>query len=216
MFQKIWVEGSVFLCYNTIQNTENRGTEIKMKFNRVKQVLLFSFCLITLLAGCGNKPSEQNNTSADSPEENVEATEIPDNPESEALESIQTDNKGTKTIYEGIYFDESFYQYIDMPIEESPLIYCEITISNVTDSSFDFVIEEKVMATGESSVLIPAATAVIEEAGSKAVYKGDSLTLTFSFPDDQDTFPQRLEISGFEKLENKVYINNTIPGHESG
>lgn len=225
---------------------------MKMKLNRAKQVLLCSFCLITLLGGCGNNLSEQNNTSAASPEENVEVTEIPGNPESESLEPVQTDNtekveikndgskeilntskpeveemsaeqsetkgnaKSTKTIYEGIYFDDSFYQYVAMPAEESPLIYCEITISNVTDSSFDFVIEEKVMATGESSVLIPTTTAVIEEAGSKAVYKGDSLTVTFSFPDDQNTFPQHLEISGLEKLENKVYINNTIPGHESG
>lgn len=128
----------------------------------------------------------------------------------------ESEKAGNVKIYEGLYFDESYYQYVDMPQEESPLIYCEITISNVTDNAFDFVINEKVMATGETKVLVPANTAVISSEASKAVYQGENLTLTFVFPDDENTFPQHLEVSGLAQLENKVYMNNTIPGHESG
>lgn len=223
---------------------------MKLKLNRSKKVLLYTFMIMALLAGCGNNLSEQNNVSSASPDETMEVTELPNNQEfsesvqidstpkietgnnggkeiqntsnSEVTETsvtqaeTKTNEKSTKPIYEGLYFDESFYQYVDMPTEESPLVYCEITISNVTDTSFDFEINEKVMSTGESTALVPASTALIEAAGSKAVYRGDGMTLTFSFPDSQDVFPQHLEISGMEKLENKTYINNTISGHEAG
>lgn len=148
----------------------------------------------------------------------AETTAAPAAPsqESAAASPQESEKAANGKIYEGLYFDESFYQYIDMPQEESPLIYCEITISNVTDTTFDFIINEKVMATGETKNLIPSHTATISVGTSKAVYQGENLTLTFVFPDDENTFPQHLEISGLEQLENKVYINNTIPGHESG
>lgn len=133
-----------------------------------------------------------------------------------ATPSEENEKTVSGKIYEGLYFDESFYQYIDMPQEESPLIYCEITISNTTETTFDFIINEKVMATGETKILVPSGTATICEGTTKAVYQGENLTLTFVFPDDENTFPQHLEVSGLEQLENKVYINNTIPGHESG
>lgn len=63
---------------------------------------------------------------------------------------------------------------------------------------------------------ILSGTAVIEKGGGQAVYSESDLALTFTFPDDQNTFPQHLVISGSEKLENHVYMNNSIPGHESG
>jgi len=127
---------------------------------------------------------------------------------------VQGEADADKTIYEGCYFDERWYDYVDMPAEESPLVYCEILISNVTDISFDFSVNEKVMATGEIHSVIPVGTAVID--GENAVYKDNDLTLIFTFPDDPKTFPQHLEISGLELLENNIYLNNTIPGHESG
>lgn len=136
--------------------------------------------------------------------------------EAPAAQAEAEGKAGNKTIYEGRYFDDQWYDYVDGPAEESPLVYCEIIISNVTDTSFEFVINEEVMATGEVTPVVTAGTAVIEDAGAKAVYKGENLTLMFSFPDGPDTFPQHLEISGSEKLEGNVYMNNTIPGHESG
>lgn len=119
-------------------------------------------------------------------------------------------------IFEGNYFDESVYKYINMPESESPLVYCEILISNITDKSFDFIIYEKVMATGESKVLMSTSSAEFDANGSNAVYRGDNNTLYFTFPDKKEIFPKRLEISGLEQTEGKIYINNTIPGHESG
>lgn len=197
----------------------------------VAGVLLCSVLTVVLLAGCGRdssgsrEPSSYPETSKSkiketaAAEEDAKATaEAQDETEETpaAAEEAEKDADNSKIIYEGRYFDEQWYQYVDMPAEESSLVYCEIIISNVTDTSFDFVINEEVMATGEITAVIPAGTAMIEDAGAKAVYKGDNLTLTFSFPDAQNTFPQHLEISGSEKLENNVYINNSIPGHESG
>ncbi len=191
------------------------------------KVLLCLVLTAVLLAGCGrgSSGSTEPETSKSEIKETTtaehevkEATEAQDKTKetSAAQEEGKKDADSTKIIYEGRYFDEKWYYYVDIPAEESPLVYCEIIISNVTDTSFDFVINEEVMATGEITAVIPAGTAMIEDAGEKAVYKGDNLTLTFSFPDDQNTFPQHLEISGMEKLENNVYINNSIPGHESG
>lgn len=185
---------------------------------RIKGVL-FTFLVMALLAGCGSNASAPKEDASEEVTEEVPAAqsdaEAP-TAQSDAETKEETAAAESGKIYEGLYFDESFYRYIDMPAEESPLIYCEITISNVTDTSFDFTINKRVMATDETSVLVPSGTASIEEAGSKAVYEGENLTLTFSFPDDENTFPQHLEVTGLEELENKVYINNSIPGHESG
>lgn len=133
-----------------------------------------------------------------------------------AAQATGEEDAGNRIVYEGRYFDERWYDYVDMPAEESPLVYCEILISNVTADSFDFVINEEVMATGETVPVVSAGTAAIEGGGKSAVYKDDNMTLTFTFPDDRNTFPQHLQILGLEKLENHVYMNNSIPGHESG
>ena len=61
-----------------------------------------------------------------------------------------------KIIYEGCYFDEGVYQYwVEIPLSESPMIYCEIWISNVTETTFDFLIKEVVMATDERTIVLP-------------------------------------------------------------
>ncbi len=158
---------------------------------KTKRLLICCLMTAALLSGCKNNQPEPPDPEPAVPEE-------------------------SKTIYEGRYFDEKWYQYVDMPPEESPLVFCEIIISNVTETSFDFIINEEVMATGEITPIIPTGTAVIESTGERAVYKADGQTLTFVFPDDEDTFPKHLEITGLKKLENNVYLNNSIPGHESG
>lgn len=119
-------------------------------------------------------------------------------------------------VFEGCYFDEGIYKYYDMPQSESPFIYCEITVSNVTPTSFDFVISEKVMATEETQELVPLGTAVFIEDGTRAAYYGEDLTLYFSFPDEKDIYPKHIKVEGLDKLEGNSYINNNIPGHESG
>ena len=77
-----------------------------------------------------------------------------------------------KFIYEGCYFDEGVAQYwTEMPLSESPMIYCEIWISNVTETTFDFLIKEFVMATDERTIVMPLSTAKIVNNGWGAIYK---------------------------------------------
>ena len=122
-----------------------------------------------------------------------------------------------KIIYEGCYFDEGVYQYwTSMPISESPMIYCEIWISNVTETTFDFLIKEVVMATDERTIVLPLSTAKIVNNGWGAIYEGEEFTLSFEFPDSPDIFPKSITVDGWEKLEGNKYMNKDIPGHESG
>ena len=122
-----------------------------------------------------------------------------------------------KIIYEGCYFDEGVYQYwTSMPITESPMIYCEIWISNVTETTFDFLIKEVVMATDERTIVLPLSTAKIVNNGWGAIYEGEEFTLSFEFPDAPDVFPKYITVDGWEKLEGNTYMNKEIPGHESG
>ena len=123
----------------------------------------------------------------------------------------------TKIIYEGCYFDGGVYQYWgDIPLTESPMIYCEIWISNVTETTFDFLIKEVVMATDERTIVMPLSTAKITNNGWGAIYEGEEFTLSFDFPDSPDKFPKEITVDGWEKLEGNTYMNKEIPGHESG
>ena len=120
-------------------------------------------------------------------------------------------------IYDGRYFDESIYLYWAGEIQDaSSLTYCEILISGVTDTSFNFTINELSAETDEGSALLSDATALIRENGKSAVYEGEDFTLTFSFESDPEVFPKYITIEGWNKLEGTRYMNNTIPGHESG
>ena len=123
----------------------------------------------------------------------------------------------TQLIYEGCYFDSGVYPYWvgDVPIEPDTT-YCEIWISNVTDTSFEFAIDEIVMETEERTELLPSGTAEIRDNGRTAVYKDENMTLTFSFPSEPHSFPKDLTVTGMDKLEGNTYMNKDIPGHESG
>ena len=136
----------------------------------------------------------------------------------EIIEVEQSEEEySAKTIYEGCYFDEGVYQYwTSMPLSESPMIYCEIWISNVTETTFDFLIKEVVMATDERTIILPLSTAKIVNNGWSAIYEGEEFTLSFEFPDAPDTFPKHITVDGWEKLEGNTYMNKEIPGHESG
>ena len=135
----------------------------------------------------------------------------------EIIEAEGTETYPPKIIYEGCYFDEGVYQYwTSMPITESPMIYCEIWISNVTETTFDFLVKEVVMATDERTIVLPLSTAKIVNNGWGAIYEGEEFTLSFEFPDDSDIFPKYITVDGWEKLEGNNYMNNKIPGHESG
>lgn len=148
--------------------------------------------------------------------ENTEAAKLSRNRVYE-LAAIAGADMETQIIYEGCYFDEGVYLYWTGEMEDaSGFTYCEIWISNVTDTSFDFWINEIEAVTEKSTVLLPAGTAEILNHGRDAVYEGKDFTLTFHFELDPTSFPKDMTVEGWDKLEGNNYMNNRIPGHESG
>lgn len=119
---------------------------------------------------------------------------------------------GNVKLYEGTYFDDKRFG------EYTLNNYCEVMISYVTDTSFDFTIYQVDEEKGEREVIFPTNTAVFQDEGIKAIYKGNEQTLEFSFPDYHNAYPvvTDIEISGFDPLEGKTLVNNGIPGHEFG
>ena len=175
--------------------------------------IILTIMVILSLVGCTKKKVEQNNQTDVLYAEALEEME-----NEEIIEVEQSEEEySAKTIYEGCYFDEGVYQYwTSMPLSESPMIYCEIWISNVTETTFDFLIKEVVMATDERTIILPLSTAKIVNNGWSAIYEGEEFTLSFEFPDAPDTFPKHITVDGWEKLEGNTYMNKEIPGHESG
>lgn len=120
---------------------------------------------------------------------------------------------GKIKLYEGTYFDDRRFG------EHMLKNFCEVVISNVTDTSFDFTVYQVVDAEkGEKKVIFLKNTAVFIGDGTKAAFYGKNYTLNFTFPNNHGAYPvvTDMKISGFEPLEGKTYVNNGIPGHEFG
>ncbi|RFZ76972.1 hypothetical protein DS742_21095 [Lacrimispora amygdalina] len=182
-----------------------------------KRIVLVCICLSAgfLLSGCA-KGADRMTQRIETTVENTSSEAVPTN---EAPTDTESDHvKANVQLYEGTYFDEGVYKYVDIPAAESPFVYCEIMISNITDTSFDFSISETVMATDESTIIFPTSTAYFTGDGTEAAYIGKDQTLHFEFPHDQDLYPiiRDMKVTGFPKLEGNNYINNSIPGHEAG
>lgn len=183
-----------------------------------KRTVFACFCLSTglLLSGCANETNQTTQTIENTTEQ---ATSVAVPSISETQKPTETEHvKANVQLYEGTYFDEGVYKYVDIPATESPFVYCEIMISNITDTSFDFAISETVMATNERTVIYPTSTAFFTGDGTEATFYGKDQTLHFEFPKDQDLYPiiRDMKVTGFPKLEGNTYINNSIPGHEAG
>lgn len=122
-------------------------------------------------------------------------------------------------LYEGSYRDGQYVQYnSDGPNFESPHIYCEIIVSNITDTSFDFYIISKIWETEEIEIIFPLSTAIFIGDGTEAVYYDDELIFKFIFTYELNPFPIILcmEITGYELFEDIMFFNNNIPGYECG
>ncbi len=122
-------------------------------------------------------------------------------------------------VYAGFYIDETGL-YGDS-LEGKTLTYYSVRTSNVTKNSFDFQIIAVPVENGSIQdnlkKVFRAGTANFIEDGKKAVYHNDTENLYFLFGDDQiDPILGKIEIKGVKELEGKVYINNSIPGHEAG
>ncbi|MCY6960640.1 hypothetical protein [Clostridium brassicae] len=118
-------------------------------------------------------------------------------------------------LYKGTYFDDSVYR--DTTLKK----YCEVVISNVTNTSFDFTAYQvNVLSTGKKSrkAIFLKNTAVFTEDGTKAIFHGKNYTLNFTFPNYHGAYPiaTDMKISGCKPLAGKNFVNNGIPGHEFG
>lgn len=127
--------------------------------------------------------------------------------------------KGKVQLYEGIYFDSRRYGG-----ENAQNPYCEIEISNITDSTFDFTVYEVEYTDlpnsdkKEKKVIFLTNTAVFIDDGTKAAFYGKGYTLNFTFPNNHNAYPvvTDIKVDGFKPLEGNIYLNNGIPGHEFG
>ncbi|WP_343207890.1 hypothetical protein [Anaerolentibacter hominis] len=120
-------------------------------------------------------------------------------------------------LYEGIYFDDDVYRYASGE-EEPPEYFYQISIANVTDTSFDFIVYKYYEATDKEEKVLDKNTAVMSEDGTKAVCESGDKTITFTFPDNHNAYPDvtDLEVTGIDFLKGKTFVNNNIPGHEFG
>lgn len=126
--------------------------------------------------------------------------------------------KAKVQVYVGAYFDSRCYG------ENRPNPYNEVVISNITDTSFDFTVNEleytdiKNSAKQTRKLIFKTNTAFFIEDGTKAAFYGKDYTLKFTFPNNHGAFPvvTDMKITGFKPLEGNTYLNNGIPGHEFG
>ncbi len=108
-------------------------------------------------------------------------------------------------LYAGEYNDYRWFG--DNPnCPENP---CMISVSNVTDTAFDFRIEQWDPSSNSFNVIFNKHTAVFTGDGTTAAYFGKEYTLNFTFPD-----VTTIEVSGFDPTEGISYMCNGIPGHE--
>jgi hypothetical protein len=174
-------------------------------------VILICLSIIFVFAGCRNAENEIEPTPTAAADPNQDEQDAADE-----NNGSQDENEvvGKAQLYEGIYFDDRRFG------ENNLMNYCEVEISNITDTSFDFTVYEVSEPEGEEKkeVIFLTNTAVFIDDGSSAAYYGDEYTLKFTFPNNHNAEPvvTDMEISGFEPLEGNTYVNNGIPGHEFG
>ncbi len=198
-------------------------------------VVIITLIGITCLAnpittvGASNKTQNKTNISgnaieAESNNKNLVSNNV--TPEVRPTEKLKSDGASTNNsskqiakvsskvkLYEGTYFDDKCFG------ETMLKSYCEVVISNITDTSFDFTVYQVVDAEKkEKKVIFNKNTAIFIGDGTKAAFYGKEYTLNFTFPNLHNAYPivTDMQISGFAPLEGKDYVNNGIPGHEFG
>ena len=175
------------------------------------------------------EPEESAEDATQSAEESQEATDnsgsTNNNTASSAGKDTQTVSESTEDtqptgvqtkykMYDGVYFDEVIYTWSMDDSQVRP--YCEINVSNATDTSFDFTIYD---VDGQNrSLKFKTHTAVFTGDGTQAEYNGNGYHLVFTFPDDRGALPDVvcMQVSGLKDMGGCMYVNNTVPGHEFG
>lgn len=159
-----------------------------------------------LLSGCNNKKSE--NTSDKKPI----ITETLLSPTTPPIVYRKV------TLYKGIYRDTSMRQYDVTEIDKNVTpISREIEIINITDTSFEFRLIERIYGTDQLSEIIPTSTAYFTDDGYSAFFYNQTTYLTISFPDVlDDNSALFITFEGISEYEDIVFMNSEVEGHESG
>lgn len=197
-------------------------------------VILICLSLIFIFVGCSSFKNESKSISTATGQSSVDEKKETDINNTNSVQSpadssnneqavkdeknnvSQNKNEviGKVKLYDGIYFDDR--RFGDNILKN----YCEVEIFNITDTSFDFTIYEVNESDGEKNrkVIFLTNKAVFIGDGMTAAFYGNKYTLDFTFPNKHNAEPivTDIEISGFEPLEGKTYVNNGIPGHEFG
>lgn len=156
---------------------------------------------------------EENKEKSTKLDKTADSKKIEENSDNNSQDKKDTVKSKVK-LYEGTYFDDKVFG------ENTLSNYCEIKISNLTDTSFDFAIYEVNVSDGKEDrkIIFNKNTAVFTGSGTEAAFYGKDYTLSFTFPDNHRAYPiaTDMQVSGFKPLEGKTYVNNGIPGHEFG
>lgn len=180
-----------------------------MKMHKISEGAASLLIAVSLFAACGSAPAFSA-VSAASPPANSAASSSAGAPAEQAKEPAVS---AKVELTEGVYFDDVLYG-----MEPGPKTNNEITISNITGTSFDFTVNTRTMATDTTEEIFPKSTAVFIGDGTTAVYYGDNETITFTFPDNHKSLPVVTDITvkGLAEIEGATFVNNSIPGHEFG
>ena len=128
---------------------------------------------------------------------------------------ISTDNTKVNAkvkVFDGSYRDNKVFTSATLLKN-----YTEIIVSNVTETTFDFIIYQVVDSeSGDKEVLIDKNTATFIGDGTIAIYEGKEYTLNFTFPNYHNSLPvvTDIEVTGVEQFKGNTYTNNGLPGHE--
>ena len=164
----------------------------------------------------GDSGQEQQSGASDNTAETAGSAQTADDSQEAAAQSPDSGTESQEEtgvpakvrIYEATYFAEAVYRNVNLETEWPP--YCEIDISNVTDTSFDFTVYERTFD-GE-----PQRNLIFKT--HTAVYNGQEYTLNFTFTNNRHSLPDvtEIQVTGFAPLEGETYLYNQVPGHEFG
>ena len=126
---------------------------------------------------------------------------------------------GHPQLYEVTYTDRNIRHWWAGDLEKSKgyYVYDELTISNITDTTFDFMVTWRDPETEETGTIIPLNTAYINEDMTSATYTREDYTLTFDFSYMDNPLPEVLYIKmwGVDELEGYLFYNYNASGYES-
>ena len=173
----------------------------------------------------GDSGQEQQSGASDNAAETAGSTQTADDSQKAAAQSPDSGTESQEEtgvpakvrIYEATYFAEAVYRNVNLETEWPP--YCEIDISNVTDTSFDFTVYQVTNhQEHQRDLIFKTHTAVFNGDGTTAVYNGQEYTLNFTFTNNRHSLPDvtEIQVTGFAPLEGETYLYNQVPGHEFG